>query len=246
MEFNSVDWKEGLTKLNKFVCLYVCHRAKKTLSARETNGEKFWMLPKVTPRGEHESGIQTPRKPIGWLGTNGNRARRKQAFLGYLDAGKTNLGVQTPRKPIGRPGTNGNRVRGKISSYHLLKAQLKSCSHLSSRSRPEVRVDTNINRTSREWRRRTTSHGLSGHQSLENVSAAQDNFWTCIGCWKRSSIFVSNDLQVKETDVSCSKFERNNRKHWAVDSCSRRTTSNDCDIYEETMISRTGMYPGSL
>ena len=40
--------------------------------------------------GKHESGAQTPRKPIGRPRTNGNRARRKLAFLRYLDAGNTN------------------------------------------------------------------------------------------------------------------------------------------------------------
>ena len=48
------------------------------------------MLLEVTRCGEFESGAQTPRNPIGRPGTNGNRFRRKQAFLGFLDAGNMN------------------------------------------------------------------------------------------------------------------------------------------------------------
>ena len=49
------------------------------------------MFLEVTRCGELESGVHSPRKPIGRPGTNGNRAPRKHIFLGYLDAGNTNL-----------------------------------------------------------------------------------------------------------------------------------------------------------
>ena len=44
------------------------------------------MLQQVTRCGEHESGVQTPRKPIGRQGINENRARENQVFLRNLDA----------------------------------------------------------------------------------------------------------------------------------------------------------------
>ena len=88
---------------------------------------------------------------------------------GVIRCGELESEVRSPGKPIGRRGTIENRVRGKISPYHSLKAQLTSCNHFSSRSRSEGRIDTNINITIREWRRKTTSHGLSRHQSLENL-----------------------------------------------------------------------------
>ena len=144
------------------------------------------MLARVNPRGEHESGVQSPRKPIDRPGTNGNRVCRKQACVGYLDAENTNpgskllenplidrepmkielagntfvLGVSTRetricsrnvRKLIDRLWSKDNRVRGRMPAYYCLKAQLKSSTHFSSRSRCEGRVDTKINRTSREW-----------------------------------------------------------------------------------------------
>ena len=48
----------------------------------------------VTRYGKHESGVQTPRKPIGRPGTNGDRVRQKQPLLWYLDAGNTNPGAK--------------------------------------------------------------------------------------------------------------------------------------------------------
>ena len=48
------------------------------------------MPPGVYRCEELESEILLPRNPIGRPGTNGNRAGRKQVFLGYLDAGKMN------------------------------------------------------------------------------------------------------------------------------------------------------------
>ena len=79
---------------------------------------------------------------------------------GVTRCGEHESAIQTTRKLIDRLGINENRVLGKIPPYHRLKAQLKFCTHFSSRGRFEGRVDTNINRNSR---------GISGHLSLENV-----------------------------------------------------------------------------
>ena len=49
------------------------------------------MLLEVTRCGEFESEVHSPRNLIGRPGTNGNRVGRKHIFLGYLDAGNTNL-----------------------------------------------------------------------------------------------------------------------------------------------------------
>ena len=73
---------------------------------------------------------------------------------------KHESGVETPRKPIDRPGTNRNRVHRKTTACSESVEYMKSRTCLSCR-RWSGGVDTNIGKTSREWRplgrRQTTS-----------------------------------------------------------------------------------------
>ena len=59
----------------------------------------------------------------------------------------------------------------------------------------------------------------------------QDNIWTSIWRWNISSRFAWNGCQLKETDISYSKFEHYGFGHWAQDSCWRRTKSSFCDVH---------------
>ena len=94
------------------------------------------MVRGVIRYGKHESGVQTPRNPIGRLGTNGNRVRRKHVFLGYLDAGNANPGFRHPETPLVDREPMEIEPSGKEAFWR--------------------EVASNINKTSHEWRPKGT------------------------------------------------------------------------------------------
>ena len=63
---------------------------------------------------------------------------------------------------------------------------------------------------------------------------------------KRSSIFVSKGHQANETDILCAKSDHNNYGNREEDSCERRTTSNEWDIWGESATRHIEKHLGSL
>ena len=127
-------------------------------------------FPEVSRYGKSESGAQKRRKPIGRPGTNGKSSLPETCFPKISRCGKHESGVQTPRNPIGRAGSNGSRSgvqtpRNPIGRQDPMEVEVAGkflpildwknnwspvfTSHIGGGLE---RVDTSINRTSREWR----------------------------------------------------------------------------------------------
>ena len=149
---NSLNWKERLTKLNKFVCLFVS-LGQKNIAGKDTNRDTFSMLLEVGRCRELESEVYSPRNPIIRLGTDENRDRRKHLLLRYLDAGNTNPAPKHVENPLVDREPIEIEFAGKL--FHIL--------HWKNNLRPVFtshigvgleKVDTSVNTTSREWRPR--------------------------------------------------------------------------------------------
>ena len=130
---NSLNWKERLTKLNKFVCLFVS-LGQKNIAGKDTNRDTFSMLLEVGRCREFGIWGLFTSKPHNSTGNRWKSRSTKTSFTEVSRCGKHESSTQTCRKPIGRPGTNRNRVRWKTFSYSSLKEQLTSRVHFSHRS----------------------------------------------------------------------------------------------------------------
>ena len=92
-----------------FVCLFVCNRVKRTLSARILSVTRHDARRGISMRGTWIRGPNTS-KPHWSAGNQWKSSLPETGFPGVSRRGEHESEAQTPRTPIGRPGTNGNRV----------------------------------------------------------------------------------------------------------------------------------------
>ena len=148
---NSLDWKEGLTKLNKFVYLFVClSPGQKNIAGQDTNSDKFrWCQGYFDAGNSISESVSLGRQWL--LGNRYTGISLKWGCQGIWRRGELESGAQTPRNPIGRPEPMEIEFKGKflLSLDRKNNFSLVFSSHVGGGLE---RVDTSINMTSREWR----------------------------------------------------------------------------------------------